>query len=84
MAHEGFEPHTRTRGGRIDVVLQNCPFEATALDDPDTVCSLHLGIAKGVTEGIDDLTVHELIAKDPRRAGCRLELRTGERPEPAT
>lgn len=84
MAREGFEPHTRERGGRIDVVLQNCPFEATALDDPDTVCALHLGIAKGVTEGIDDLTVHELIAKDPRRAGCRLELRTGERSEPAT
>ena len=82
MAREGFQPQTRHRGGRIDVVLQNCPFEATALDDPGTVCALHLGLAKGVTEGSDDLIVQELIAKDPRRAGCRLELRTGERSEP--
>ncbi len=84
MASEGFQPQTQNQGDRIDVVLQNCPFEATALDDPDTVCALHLGIAKGVTEGSDGLTVRELIAKDPRLAGCRLELRTGERSEPAT
>lgn len=83
MAREGFEPETRHRGGRIDVVLQNCPFEATALDDPDTVCALHLGIARGVTEGAYGLDVQELIAKDPRRAGCRLQLRSGERSEPA-
>lgn len=84
MAREGFEPQTQHRDGGIDVVLQNCPFEATALDDPDTVCALHLGIAKGLTEGAAGLEVHELVAKDPRRAGCRLQLWTGEgfQPEP--
>lgn len=82
MAREGFQPQTEHRGDRVDVVLQNCPFEATALDDPGTVCALHRGIAEGVIEGTGDLTVQELIAKDPRRAGCRLELRGGERSEP--
>lgn len=79
MAQEGFQPQTQQKGDRIDIILQNCPFETTALDDPDTVCALHLGIVKGVTEVDDELTVEELIAKDPRRAGCRLALRTGER-----
>jgi predicted ArsR family transcriptional regulator len=82
MVREGFHPETQQRGGRVDVVLQNCPFEATALDDPDTVCSLHLGIAKGLTEGADGLAVQELVAKDPRRAGCRLKLRTGGGAQP--
>ena len=82
MVREGFHPETQQRGGRVDVVLQNCPFEATALDDPDTVCALHLGIAKGLTEGADGLTVQKLVAKDPRRAGCRLQLRTGGGAQP--
>jgi predicted ArsR family transcriptional regulator len=82
MAREGFAPETRHRPGGIDLVLQRCPFEATALDDPDTVCALHLGIAKGVTEGTDDLHVWKLVPKDPRRGGCRLELRTGGHAEP--
>lgn len=84
MVREGFHPETQERGGRVDVVLQNCPFEATALDDPDTVCALHLGIAKGLTEGADGLTVQELVAKDPRRAGCRLKLRTGGGSQPGS
>lgn len=74
MAREGFAPDTRPKRARVDVVLQNCPFEATALDDPDTVCALHLGIAEGLVEGSDGVSVEELVAKDPRRAGCRLKL----------
>lgn len=80
MAREGFRPEAQHRGARIDVVLQNCPFAATALEDAETVCALHLGIAKGVLEGTDDLAVQDLVAKDPRRAGCRLELVRDLRP----
>jgi predicted ArsR family transcriptional regulator len=74
MAREGFEPDTRPKRARVDVVLRNCPFESTALDDPQTVCGLHLGIAEGLVEDSDALTVQELVRKDPRRAGCRLQL----------
>ncbi|MDZ7674787.1 MAG: ArsR family transcriptional regulator [Acidimicrobiales bacterium] len=74
MARQGFAPETRPKRGRVDVVLQNCPFESTALDDPETVCALHLGIAQGLVEGSDALSVDELVPKDPRRAGCRLQL----------
>jgi hypothetical protein len=50
MARMGFDPKVRHRRGRTEVVLRNCPFESAALTDPDTVCSLHLGIAPGLAE----------------------------------
>ncbi|MCU0271064.1 MAG: helix-turn-helix domain-containing protein [Acidimicrobiales bacterium] len=75
MARQGFDPEVRRRGTRVEIVLQNCPFESTALVDPQTVCSLHEGIAEGIVEGIDGLEVDELVRKDPRRAQCRLRCR---------
>ncbi len=74
MAREGFAPETRTKRRGADLTLQNCPFEATAADDPDTVCALHLGIAEGLVGDSDTVIVDELVRKDPRRAGCRLRL----------
>ena len=72
MARHGFDPEVRHRGATVDVTLQTCPFESTALAHPDTVCALHLGMALGIAEGIDGLEVDELVPKDPRRARCRL------------
>ncbi|HZJ06723.1 MAG TPA: helix-turn-helix domain-containing protein [Nocardioidaceae bacterium] len=72
MARHGFDPTVRQRGDTVDFTLRCCPFESTALDDPDTVCALHLGIAHGIAERTGGLRVDELIPKDPRRAGCRL------------
>jgi predicted ArsR family transcriptional regulator len=75
MNSQGFEPEVRGRGTRIDVVLRTCPFETTALADPDVVCSLHLGMAEGVVEGGDGrLVIDELVRHDPRRANCRLRM----------
>lgn len=73
MAREGFEPEIRQRRDRTEIVLRNCPFESAALTDPDTVCSLHLGIARGLVEGTE-LVVDDLIRRDPRRANCLLRL----------
>jgi predicted ArsR family transcriptional regulator len=74
MASQGFEPEVRRRGGRIDMVLGSCPFESAVLADPNVVCDLHLGLAEGLVDGADELVLDELIAKDPRRAGCRLHF----------
>jgi len=73
MGRNGFAPSLRQAGSAVEITLQTCPFASTALADPDTVCALHLGIARGVADQtggrlvVDDLTPH-----DPRRAGCRL------------
>jgi predicted ArsR family transcriptional regulator len=72
MARHGFEPTATRRGDQVDIVLGTCPFETTALADPDTVCGLHLGLAFGAADSIDGLVVDELIPRDPRRGTCRL------------
>src|SRR5207244_5289630 len=71
MARQGFDPTVRGRGSRFEIVLRTCPFESTAVAEPDTVCSLHLGIAEGLADGTG-VVIDELVAKDPRRANCRL------------
>lgn len=72
MARHGFEPTAERRGNQVDITLGVCPFETTALVDPDTVCGLHLGLALGASSSTGGLVVDELIPKDPRRANCRL------------
>ncbi|MCD9622261.1 helix-turn-helix transcriptional regulator [Rhabdothermincola salaria] len=78
MARQGFDPIERRRGSSVDLVLQNCPFETTALADPATVCQLHHGLAVGVADAIGGVVVDDLVAKDPRRAGCRLRCHLDE------
>lgn len=72
MARHGFDPTVRRKGTSVDISLRACPFESTAVAEPDTVCELHLGMAYGIAEGIDGLEIDELVTKDPRRAHCRL------------
>jgi predicted ArsR family transcriptional regulator len=74
MARQGFEPEVRTVRGGAEIVLHNCPFASAALGDRHTVCALHLGIAEGLAdEALGAVT--ELVAYDPRKAGCRLRIR---------
>jgi predicted ArsR family transcriptional regulator len=72
MERHGFEPTATRRGDQVDIVLGVCPFETTALADPDTVCGLHLGLAVGTADSLDGFVVDELIRRDPRRGTCRL------------
>lgn len=72
MARHGFEPEAIRSGNQVDIVLGACPFETTALVDPDTVCGLHLGMAYGATDAVGGLVVDELLTRDPRRGACRL------------
>lgn len=75
MARQGFAPEARRtpRGG--DVVLHECPFTSTVLADRDVICSLHLGIAEGLADDAQ-ARVDELVAYDPREAGCRIVVRS--------
>lgn len=75
MARQGFDPTVGRRGDRVAVTLETCPFVSAVLTDRDVVCDLHLGLAQGVAEALGGLTVEELVAKDPRRARCRLRCR---------
>jgi predicted ArsR family transcriptional regulator len=72
----GFRPEVkRGRGGRIELVLQECPFADVASADPATVCALHRGLAEGVASITGDLQVESLVVADPHQGGCRLVMR---------
>ena len=77
MARRGFRPRRVDRGRRVELVLERCPFAEVAETDPGTVCQLHLGLAEGLAERLGALTVEQLVARNPRRAGCRLVVRRG-------
>lgn len=75
MASRGFEPRRDTGGEVTELVLDRCPFQAAASSSPDIVCDIHRGLADGILDGMDaDERVRTLIAYDPQRAGCRLQL----------
>ncbi|MDQ2813805.1 MAG: ArsR family transcriptional regulator [Actinomycetota bacterium] len=75
MARRGFRPARAERGRRISFVLGRCPFAEVAVIDPGTICGLHLGLAEGLADGLGGLAVEQLMARDARRAGCRLIMR---------
>jgi predicted ArsR family transcriptional regulator len=78
-ARQGFEPARRARRGRVELVLQKCPYETAATADPKTVCQLHLGWAEGLAERAGNVAVEGLVVEDPHAAGCRLRLQATNR-----
>jgi predicted ArsR family transcriptional regulator len=83
MDRRGFEPVMTKSGDEVVVTLQACPFVSAVLTDPDTVCELHLGLARGAAEAVGGLVVDELVPKDPRQAQCELRCRLTDEPDPA-
>lgn len=80
MIRRGFRPSRVEKGRRVEFVLGRCPFAEVAESDPGTVCELHLGLAEGLAEGLGGLEVERLVAKDAKRAGCRLVIRRERQP----
>jgi predicted ArsR family transcriptional regulator len=74
-AELGFDPVRRGDPDRPELVLRRCPFAEVAADDPDSICSLHLGVAEGIAARRGDVAVVGMVVRDPHRAGCRLRLR---------
>lgn len=75
-ARQGFEPRRVVTRSSIDLILDRCPFQTAAATAPDVVCELHRGFAEGIAESVGaTISVVDLIARDPRRGGCRLKLK---------
>jgi predicted ArsR family transcriptional regulator len=73
MARQGFDPVVDPGGdGEATIVLRSCPFQSTALADPQVVCTLHLGFAEGIADQVGGLRIDGLHPRDPRHAHCRL------------
>lgn len=75
----GYDPEIDAE--HAEVVLLRCPYAEVAGSDPETICSLHLGIAEGIAEELGGIEVVALDANDPYEAGCRLRYHeTGPTP----
>lgn len=48
MEDSGFAPEAVTKVSRRQVLLHRCPFREVAQEHPDVVCSIHLGLMKGL------------------------------------
>lgn len=72
----GFEPHQETTTEGADIVLARCPFAASAIDAPEIICEIHLGIAEGIATAIEgsDAGVDGLTIEPATTAGCRIHL----------
>ncbi|MBJ7455227.1 MAG: HTH domain-containing protein [Thermoleophilia bacterium] len=78
----GFGPREEAGPAPADLVLARCPF-ADGVEAPggELICVLHRGLARGiVARAAPGVVVTDLIARHPRRGGCRLVLE--ERPCP--
>lgn len=84
MAHLGFDPAVAQEDESVTVTLRRCPYASAVLTDADTVCTLHLGLARGVADAVGGLVVDDLVPRDPRRAQCELHLTSAPAGVPAT
>lgn len=48
----GFAPEARTTKQGTEVLLHHCPFREVAVQQRDVVCSLHLGLIRGVLDEV--------------------------------
>lgn len=74
VARQGFEPRRVVHDGATEIVLDRCPYAAAAAADPGTVCELHRGLAEGMADALPGAEVTDLVARNPKRAGCRVRL----------
>jgi predicted ArsR family transcriptional regulator len=81
LESRGFRPTQIGSRAHVAFVLGCCPFEKAALTNPRLVCGLHRALAEGMLEALGGaFAVTDLVARDPRTAGCRLELRAVRQP----
>jgi predicted ArsR family transcriptional regulator len=51
----GFDSHVVESADRLDLHVSHCPFLEVAEDHHDVVCSVHLGLMRGILEQHDDV-----------------------------
>ena len=49
----GFAPEAVTAGRKRQVLLHHCPFQEAAEQHRDVVCSIHLGLMRGLLDELD-------------------------------
>ena len=75
LASMGFRPRCERHGDRTTFTLTNCPYRAVAKAQPEVVCVLHRGIARGLIEAVEPgARLSRFVIEDADRAGCVVEV----------
>lgn len=81
FASLGFQPMVEVDEGGFTCRLENCPYRASARENPDVICTLHRGLSEGLLSKLDPKAkLARFEPRDPDRAGCvvGVERMTGE------
>ena len=80
----GFRPSSkRGRDGKLTYRLGNCPYRDAVRENQPAICTLHRGLTRGLLDSLSAGTeLVGFVARDPRSAGCLIELRGGLADEP--
>lgn len=76
LAALGFAPALeRATGSRVSIRLARCPYREAAKLNGKLVCTLHLGLTKGLVGALaPDCVVSSFEPADPSAGRCRIEL----------
>lgn len=75
LARMGYQPEL-VAGPPPSIELRPCPFSELAVEDPDTVCRLHLGLIRGL---LDDSDPWEVASLEPYATPERCIVRFNEK-----
>ena len=70
----GFVPEVRATAEGVTIVHRHCPFLEVAQNHPDVVCSVHLGLMRGIMESVDAPVATERLVPFASPAGCEAHL----------
>jgi predicted ArsR family transcriptional regulator len=77
LAALGFVPRADAAPGGVRFILRNCPYRDAVQQNPPAICNLHRGITRGLLDRLaPDAELTGFVARDPRTAGCEIEIRT--------
>lgn len=70
----GFAPEVSEEGQGLVVLQRHCPFLEVAQSHQEVVCSVHLGLMRGLVEGLDAPVAVDRLTPFATPNGCRASL----------
>lgn len=84
FAELGFEPELAHEGDDLQLRLHACPFRAVALEHPEVVCSMHLGLLRGALDELGAPATTSSLAPFVQPHLCVARITPAAGPAPTT
>lgn len=79
LAAMGFQPRREVKAtGTLTYRLCNCPYRDAVAENQEAICTMHRGMTRGLLDTLAPKTkLTGFVPRDPRKAGCLIELSGG-------